>query len=64
LIPTLSNFYQNPFDYKIGAGSGGGVRVIMIRNCFYYIEERNIPLRVEKVFGLEKNSSISVLFFN
>lgn len=62
-VPTLSNFYQAPFDYKIGTGAGGGVRVIMIRNCFYYIEERNIPLRVEKVFGLEKNSSIFSFVF-
>jgi hypothetical protein len=61
-IPTLSNFYQNPFDYKISAGARG-VRVIMIRNCFYFIEDRNVPLRVEKVLGLEKNSSIFSFVF-
>ncbi|HEX2957647.1 MAG TPA: alpha-amylase/4-alpha-glucanotransferase domain-containing protein [Chitinispirillaceae bacterium] len=56
-ILSLSNFYQNPFDYKVSSAAGG-VKAIMIRNCSYNIEERNIPLRVEKVFGLEKNSSI------
>jgi hypothetical protein len=55
--PSLSNFYQHPFDYKVSAAAGG-VKAVMIRNCSYNIEERNIPLRVEKVFGLEKNSSI------
>jgi hypothetical protein len=57
LVPTLSNFFQNPFDYKVSAGVSG-VKAIMLRNCSYTFEDKNTPLRVEKVYGLEKNSSI------